>query len=156
MAKVVTATARLFIWLPSLAVAANFLAAVAEVAEADSQHLEMRLAHGVVDLLLCTRVDGLWITQTDIDLARKISTIAHSNGLRAHLTAVAQLEVGLDTAHEDAIGPFWSALLTGSPDNKVHDSIFDPTGRLPAIWFQRTDDHETPRQRWHFPSLAGT
>ncbi len=61
-----------------------------------------------------------------------------------------QLEVGLDTAHEDRIGPFWSVLLTGSPDNKVSDSIFDPTGRLPAIWFQSTEDHESPRQRWHF------
>jgi 4a-hydroxytetrahydrobiopterin dehydratase len=83
-------------------------------------------------------------------LARKISSVAEANGLMADPTAVTQLEVGLDTAHEDRIGPFWSVLLTGSPDNKVYDSIFDPTGRLPAIWFQSTEDHESPRQRWHF------
>ena len=135
---------------PNLAAAANFVAAVAEVAEADSQHLDMRLAHGAVDLSLCTREDGLWVTQKDIDLARKISTIAQASGLNADPAAVTQLEVGLDTAHEDNIGPFWSVLLTGSPDNEIHDSIFDPTFRLPAIWFQSTDDHETPRQRWHF------
>jgi 4a-hydroxytetrahydrobiopterin dehydratase len=23
-------------------------------------------------------------------------------------------------------------------------------GRVPSLWFQATDDHETSRQRWHF------
>lgn len=136
--------------VPNLAEAANFVSAVAEVADADSRHLDVRLGHGVVDLSLCTHADGLWVTQKDIDLARKISSVAEANGLMADPTSVTQLEVGLDTAHEDRIGPFWSVLLTGSPGNKVHDSIFDPTSRLPAIWFQSTDDHESPRQRWHF------
>ncbi len=47
-------------------------------------------------------------------------------------------------------GPFWSALLTGSPDHTIYDSVFDPTGRVPSLWFQPTEPHETPRQRWHF------
>jgi 4a-hydroxytetrahydrobiopterin dehydratase len=123
---------------------------VAKVVAADSDHLDMRLAHGVMDLSLCTHADGLWVTQKDIDLARRISEIAQENALRADPTAVTQLEVALDSAHEDKVGPFWSVLLTGSPDNKVYDSIFDPTGRVPAMWFQGTDDHDTPRQRWHF------
>lgn len=130
--------------------AADFVAAVANVVGAESQHLEMRLVHGVIDLALCTRDDGLWVTQTDIDLAKKITAIARASGLKADPSAVTQLEVGLDTAHEDRIGPFWSVLLTGSADNKVSDSVFDPTGRFPAIWFQGTGDHDTPRQRWHF------
>ena len=50
-----------------------------------------------------------------------------------------QLEIALDTAHEDGVAPFWSVLLTGSP-----------TGRVPGLWFQGTEDRETPRQRWHF------
>lgn len=41
-------------------------------------------------------------------------------------------------------------LLTGSPDNRIYDSVFDPTGRVPGLWFQGTEPHETPRQRWHF------
>jgi 4a-hydroxytetrahydrobiopterin dehydratase len=135
---------------PNLARAVEFVAAIAEVVEADGEHLEMKLTHDLVDLSLCTRDDGLWITQKDIDLARKISVIAERYGLEADPAAVTQLEVGLDTAHEDKIGAFWSALLTGSLDNKVRDSIFDPSNRVPAIWFQGTDDHETPRQRWHF------
>jgi pterin-4a-carbinolamine dehydratase len=70
--------------------AADFVAAVAMVVEADSEHLEMKLAHGAVDLSLCTREDGLWVTQKDIDLARNISAIAQLNGLKADLTAATQ------------------------------------------------------------------
>jgi hypothetical protein len=69
---------------------------------------------------------------------------------RARAIAVTQLEIALDTAHEDSIAPFWSVLFTGSPDNKIYDSIFDPTGWVPGLWFQGTENHETPRQRWHF------
>ena len=136
--------------IPNLTEAAGFVAEVAKVVEADSPHLEMRLAHGVLDLSLCTREDGLWVTRTDIDLARKIGAIAQANGLKADPSAVTQLEVGLDTAHEDKVGSFWSVLLTGSSDNKIYDSVFDPTSRVPAIWFQGTEEHDTPRQRWHF------
>jgi len=134
----------------NLAEAANFVAAVAEVAEADSRHLDVRLAHGLVDLSLCTHEDGRWVTQKDVDLAKRISAIARENGLIPDPEAVTQIEIGLDTAHEEQVGPFWSVLLTGSPDNKVYDSIFDPTGRVPAVWFQATDEHQPPRQRWHF------
>jgi 4a-hydroxytetrahydrobiopterin dehydratase len=130
--------------------AAEFVVAIVEVVGADGEHLEMKLSHDLVDLSLCTRDDGLWVTQKDIDLAREISAIAERYGLEADPAAVTQLEVGLDTAHEDKIGAFWSALMTGSLDNKVRDSIFDPSNRVPAIWFQGTGEHEPPRQRWHF------
>jgi 4a-hydroxytetrahydrobiopterin dehydratase len=62
---------------------------------------------------------------------------------------VTQVELGLDTADDRRAGPFWSALLTGSPDNQIDETVLDPTGRVPNVWFQPTDAHETPRQRWH-------
>ena len=136
--------------LPDYVVAAAFIAAVAEVAEADNHHPDLKLTYGVLDVSLCTHDDGLWVTQKDIDMARKISAIAKEKGLTSEPGSVTQLELALDTAHEDRISPFWSALLTGSPDNKIYDSVFDPTGRVPSLWFQGTDDHQTPRQRWHF------
>jgi len=131
-------------------VAASFVASVAEVAEADGHRPDLRLTNGVIDVSLCTRDDGLWVTQKDIDMARRISEIAHEQGLEPEPGSVTQLEIALDTAHEDRVAPFWSVLLTGSPDNKVYDSVFDPTGRVPGVWFQGTEDHTTPRQRWHF------
>jgi 4a-hydroxytetrahydrobiopterin dehydratase len=129
---------------------AAFVAAVAEAAEAASHHPGIRMTNGVVDVSLCTHEDGLWVTQMDIDMARKISEIARQNGLEAEPSAVTQLELALDTADEAGVAPFWSVLLTGSPDNKIYDSVFDPTGRVPGLWFQGTGEHETPRQRWHF------
>lgn len=129
---------------------AAFVAAVAEAAEAADHHPDLRLTYGVVDVSLCTHEDGLWVTSKDIDLAWKISQIAHAQGLEPAPAEVTQLELALDTAHEDLVAPFWSVLLTGSPDNRVYDSVFDPTGRVPSLWFQGTDEHEPPRQRWHF------
>jgi 4a-hydroxytetrahydrobiopterin dehydratase len=129
---------------------AAFAAAVAEAAEAAGHHPDLKIISGVVDVSLCTHEDGLWITQRDIDLAEKISQIARQQGLTPEPAVVAQLEIALDTANEDRIAPFWSVLLTGSPDNKIHDSVFDPAGRVPNVWFQSTDERPTPRQRWHF------
>jgi len=129
---------------------AAFVAAVAEIAEAASHHPDLKMTKGVVDVSLCTHEDGLWVTQKDIDMARRISEIARQQGLTPEPGAVTQLELALDTANEAGVAPFWSALLTGSPDNRIYDSVFDPTGRVPGLWFQGTDPHEPPRQRWHF------
>ena len=62
---------------------------------------------------------------------------------------VTQVELGLDTASDDRLGPFWAAVLTGDAGGVVADTVFDPTGQLPSIWFQGTEPHDTPRQRWH-------
>lgn len=131
-------------------VAAGFVTAVARAAEAESHRPDLRVTDGAVDVSLCTHEDGLWVTQKDIDMARRISEIARHHALEAVPAAVTQLEIALDTAHEEGIAGFWSVLLTGSPGNKIYDSIFDPTGRVPSLWFQGTEEHECPRQRWHF------
>jgi 4a-hydroxytetrahydrobiopterin dehydratase len=128
---------------------AAFVAAVAAIAEAASHRPDLKMTNGVVDVSLCTHEDGLWVTQKDIDLARQISEIARQQGLTPEPAAVTQLELALDTANENGIGPFWSVLLTGSPENKTYDSVFDPTSRVPSLWFQGTGEHEPPRQRWH-------
>ncbi len=48
-----------------------------------------------------------------------------------------------------ALGPFWAVLLTGSAESLHGDDVVDPGGRVPLLWFQDTDAHETPRQRFH-------
>jgi len=100
--------------VPDYVVAAAFVAAVAEIAEADGHHPDLKLTYGAIDVSLCTHEDGLWVTQKDIDMARKIGEIAHEKGLAPEPGSVAQLEIALDTAHEDRVGPFWSVLPTGT------------------------------------------
>ena len=63
------------------------------------------------------------------------------------------IELALDTAHAEAVAPVWSALLTGSADAQgrgtISEDIRDATWRVPILWFQETEEHETPRQRFH-------
>lgn len=130
--------------------AAAFAGAVADAAEAAGHLPDIKMTQDVVDVSLCTREDGLWVTGKDVAMARTISDIARQQGATPEPGGVTQIELALDTADDARVAPFWSALLTGSPDNHIYDSVFDPTGRVPSVWFQGTGEHDTPRQRWHF------
>ncbi|MDX3229194.1 VOC family protein [Streptomyces sp. ME19-01-6] len=134
---------------------AEFVSAVAKAAVAAGQEPEIRLGRGFVDVAVST-VDadtgGRWVTTQDVELARAITGLARERGLTAVPSEVAQLELALDTADETAVAPFWSALLTGGTSRTVSDAVLDvldPTNRVPSVWFQGTDAHQTPCQRWH-------
>lgn len=138
----------------------KFATAVAEVGEALGHKPEMKLTERFVDLKLISRDaiyrpdDGpervvSYVTSRDIDLARRISEVAKDQRLTAAPTEVTQLELALDTADHGVIGPFWAAVLTGTTDSLQGNDVGDPTGQLPLLWFQGTDAHETPRQRFH-------
>jgi len=126
----------------------KFVTAVTEVAEAANHHPDVKLTYPLVDVSLISHDVGR-VTERDIDLARRISEIARAEGIAAEPFAVTQLELALDTADLDAVGPFWAAVLTGSPDSLRGDDVVDPGGRVPVLWFQHTGAHETPRQRFH-------
>lgn len=126
----------------------QFVTAVTEAAEAADHHPDVTLTYPYVDLKLVSH-DVSGVTQRDIDLARRISEIARERGIDAQPSAVTEIELALDTADVAALGPFWAALLTGSRDSVDGDDVADPSGRVPLLWFQHTDAHETPRQRFH-------
>lgn len=126
----------------------RFVRAVSEVAEAANHHPDVTLTYPHVDLKLISHDSGA-LTQRDIDLARRISEIAQDQGVTADPHAVAEIELALDTADLAAVGPFWAALLTGSTDALHGSDVVDPKGRVPLLWFQDTDHHRTPRQRFH-------
>jgi 4a-hydroxytetrahydrobiopterin dehydratase len=126
----------------------RFVTAVTEAAEAANHHPDVTLTYPFVDLRLISH-DVSRLTQRDLDLARRISEIAREQGLAADPGATTEIELALDTADLAAVGPFWAALLTGSTDALTGDDVVDPNGRVPLLWFQHTDAHETPRQRFH-------
>lgn len=126
----------------------RFVTAVTEAAEKANHHPDVTLTYPTVDVRLMSHDVGA-LTQRDVDLARRISEIASAQEIAAEPGAVAQLELALDTADLAGVGPFWAALLTGRPDSLVGDEVRDPSGRVPILWFQQTDAHETPRQRFH-------
>ena len=126
----------------------KFVTAVSEAAERANHHPDATLTYPFVDVKLISH-DVSQVTQRDIDLARRISEIAREQGIGAEPSTLAELELALDTTDLAAVGPFWAALLTGSPDSLVGDDVVDPRGQVPLLWFQPTDAHETPRQRFH-------
>lgn len=150
--------------LDDFAAGARFVSAIAEAGEALGHHPRLTLGGDYIDLKLVSN-DAIhrddegtehkveWVTQRDVDLAHRISRIAAEQALRADPASITAIELGLDTAHAARLAPMWAALLTGSTDahgfGTIGDDVRDATGRVPTLWFQNTDEHETPRQRFH-------
>lgn len=144
--------------------AARFVALVGEVGDAIGHHPQVTIGAGYVDLKLVsddavlrtddgTEITIQWVTQQDVDLARRISAIAAEHRLDADPAAVSHVELGLDTADSGGIAPVWASLLTGDADAQGRgtpsDEVRDATARVPNLWFGGTDDQESPRQRFH-------
>ena len=148
----------------NFAAGARFVSAIAEAGDAAGHHPQVTLGAGYVDLKLIsddavfrddegTEHTVEWVTERDVDLARRVSEIAAEQSVRADPASITTIELALDTADAARIAPMWSALLTGGTEARgrgtIGDDVRDATGRVPILWFQDTDEHETPRQRFH-------
>ena len=142
----------------------RFLSAIGEVGQAAGHPPEVRMGRAHVDLKLIsddaiyrddtgTEHQVEWVTQQDVDLARRISEIAAEQSLSADPRSITTIELALDTANAAALAPVWAALLTGRTEAQgrgtLGDDVRDATSRVPILWFQETDPHQTPRQRFH-------
>ncbi len=121
--------------------------AVGAVAEEMNHHPDLDLRWPHVDIKTSSH-DVQGITDRDITLARRITEIAAELGIPAAPDQVQVVELALDTADHSKVKPFWRAVL-GMGDGRVDDELVDPSGVLPLFWFQGTEPHETPRQRFH-------
>jgi 4a-hydroxytetrahydrobiopterin dehydratase len=142
----------------------RFVTAVGAAGDELGHHPRVTMGDGYVDLKLISD-DAVyrddegtehiveWVTQQDLDLARRITEIAAEQAVVADPASITAIELALDTAHAATIAPVWAALLTGSSDaqgrGSIGDDVRDATGRVPILWFQDTDEHDTPRQRFH-------
>jgi 4a-hydroxytetrahydrobiopterin dehydratase len=121
--------------------------AIGAAAEEAGHHPDVTLTYGAVHVLLTSHDVG-GKTRRDVDLARRISEIAADLSVRATPEKVQRLELALDTWDVPAMQRFWSAVQGVEPD-PTSDEVRDPTGVNPTIWFQETDEHDEPRQRFH-------
>ena len=143
---------------------ARFVAAVGEAGDALGHHPHVSIGTGYVDFKLVSD-DAIyrddegtehvveWVTQQDVDLARRITEIAVEHEVEADPASVSHIELGLDTARSATIAPMWAALLTGSADAQGRgtpgDEIRDATGRVPNLWFGDADEHGHAGQGFH-------
>src|SRR6478735_4901905 len=126
----------------------DLVTAITEAAERADHHPDVTLTYPLVDVRLVSHDVGA-VTQRDVDLAREISAIARDQGVAADPAAPTVLELALDTADQGRVGAFWAAVLTGDAGNVRGDDVVDKTGQVPLLWFQDTDEHDEPRQRFH-------
>lgn len=117
---------------------------IGAAAEERNHHPDVDLTYPRVTVRLTSHDTG-GVTSRDVELARVISGFAAELGATADPSTVQVMELALDTSDADEIRPFWAALLAGGDDGQVAD----PSGRLPTLWFQDTDRHDVPRQRFH-------
>ncbi|HET9998255.1 MAG TPA: VOC family protein [Nocardioides sp.] len=125
----------------------ELVARIGAAAEEAEHHPDVTLTWPTVLVRLWSH-DSRGVTERDIALARRISAIAEELGVAATPARTQNLELCLDTADIRATGPFWAAVL-GYEWDEEHLEIVDPDGRMPTAWFQQTDPHDEPRQRWH-------
>jgi 4a-hydroxytetrahydrobiopterin dehydratase len=123
---------------------------IGRAAEEAGHHPDLDLRYSFLAVRLVSHDVG-GVTERDLRLAARISEIAGRAGVSAAAEQVQVLELGLDTADHSRIVPFWRALL-GYDDSPVHGDreVLDVGGRQITLWFQETQPHETPRQRFHF------
>lgn len=125
-----------------------FVNRVGEAAEEANHHPDLDLRYGHVDIEL-TSHDAGGKTERDVALARRISEIAADLGANADPSAATRVDWGMDTWDEDELKPFWDAVFGLEEGSRRADEVVDPAGVLPTLWFQGTERHETPHQRWH-------
>jgi 4a-hydroxytetrahydrobiopterin dehydratase len=124
-----------------------FVDRIGAEAEKADHHPDIDLRYGFVQIRLSSH-DAGGVTERDVRLARIISEIADGMGLTPEVGKLQVPELALDTADVAAVKPFWRAVLA-YVDTDLDDELVDPDGRLPTLWFQDTEPHEPPRQRFH-------
>jgi len=100
------------------------------------------------------------LTDLDIDLSRRITdAVAALGPVAGGATSgetgrsVQMIEIAIDAMDIAAIRPFWRAVMGYADEpggSGPTDSVIDPAGQGPAIWFQQMDEPRVQRNRIHF------
>jgi 4a-hydroxytetrahydrobiopterin dehydratase len=144
----------------SLAQGNDVVAAVVLASGEDGDgHLRVDLRPARVEISVQTRALNA-VTERDVQLAGRVAATLDGLGLRpagptsAESTRPVQiLEMAIDALDIGAVRPFWKAVMAYVDEpggNGPEDAIVDPTGQLPAIWFQQMDAPRPQRNRVHF------
>lgn len=126
----------------SFAAGVKFAQAIAELPGLDERRPDADLRHdGVTVRLVTLEADYFGMTTADVELARRISTIARDQGLEAEPGSVQSLLVIPGALSTAEVLPFWKAVLGYEPrDDSPDEDLVDPRGRGPAFWFEEMEE----------------
>ena len=122
-----------------------FVDRIGAEAETAGHHPDVTLSYSQVHVRLTSHDVG-GVTDRDIALAGTIRDIAADMGIAATPDRLSRIELALDAHDHAAAGAFWAAVLGYDLDDQ---EVVDPQGRQVTLWFQETDSHDEPRQRFH-------
>lgn len=129
--------------------AAALVAQVAQLADAQNHHPDIRLGYGSAEFELSSH-DAGGVTDRDIKLARGIHELADALGATVEPVQRQRHELAIDCVDADAVRDFWRVGM-GYVESASDDDIdlVDPTGRGPKVWFQHMDPARVERNRIH-------
>jgi 4a-hydroxytetrahydrobiopterin dehydratase len=146
--RVLLGTLAASVAVSSLHQAAQVAVALAAIDGADG-HLRVDVRPDRVELVL---TDAGRITARDVELAQSGTAAVRGLGLAISPPSggrpVQQLEIAIDALDIPALLPFWRAVLAYA--DEAPDSVRDPAGQGPTIWFQQMDEPRPQRNRIHF------
>src|SRR6266480_772828 len=129
----------------SFAAGARLVKAISELATLDDHHPDVDLRHdGVIVRLITVAPDYYGLSERDLELARKISSIARKLGVPADPATVQTVLVTIDAFDIPKVKPFWRAVLAYQDREDSPEDLVDPRGRGAAIWSRRSK-RQTPR-----------
>ena len=120
--------------------------AISSVAEEANHHPDVDLRYGHLNVRLQSHDVG-GVTGRDVRMARKITGLAQDAGVTADPSALAVVELGLDTPEMERVRPFWTAVL-GGQQGADSDEVRNDAADVVPLWFQPSGSEE-PRQRFH-------
>jgi 4a-hydroxytetrahydrobiopterin dehydratase len=110
------------------------------VREGDEPYVDIR-GDGVTVLIRAFKGVDFGLTQSDLDLARAISTTAREIGLTAEPAAIQTLSIIPGATDRRRIMPFWQAVLGYRPrPDSPDEDLIDPHERLAPFWFEEMDE----------------
>jgi len=137
----------------SFATGLVLVARIGELAESANHHPDVDLRYGTVTVRTWSHDIG-GLSERDLTLARGISAAARQLGVAADPAGLRDVAIAVDAVVGPAVQPFWQAVLGHDPQphrggNTAAGRLLDADGRLPAFWFQQSDERREQRNRIH-------
>ena len=134
----------------SFAAGVRFVDAIGKMAAPENHHPDVDLRSAGVTVRLITMTPAYCgLSELDLEMARRISSIAREMGVPADPATVQTVQVTIDALAIPKVKPFWRAVLGYQDRADSPEDLVDPHGRGASFWFQQMDGPHSEPDRIH-------